>query len=279
MKKGEKRMKKIYVCLLSFASLNFVSDAFAEETSQAQVSLPPSASNFTSAQREEIEKIATEYLAKHPDVITNALQAAMIKQQQEEIAKIEKAVAENKDKIFKDAADPVGGNPKGTQSLVVFLDPYCGYCKKMHGELDTLLKTNKNVKVVFKDLPIMGQGSLMAVKAMLAAKEQGKYDQLQAAIFSSDKHLTKKQILKIASSLGIDVKKLEEDMKSKALQARIDQGLELAKALGIDKTPTLIIGETKVLPGYVTAEELDKKLKDIAKSPSAAQQEVSKKAS
>ncbi len=272
-------MKKIYVCLLSFASLNFVSEVFAEETSQAQVDLPSSASNFTSAQREEIEKIATEYLAKHPDIITNALQAAMIKQQQEEIAKIEKAVAENKDKIFKDAADPIGGNPKGTQSLVVFLDPYCGYCKKMHGELDTLLKTNKDVKVVFKDLPIMGQGSFMAVKAMLAAKEQGKYDQLQAAIFSADKHLTKKQILKIASSLGIDVKKLEEDMKSKALQARIDQGLELAKALGIDKTPTLIIGETKVLPGYVTAEELDKKLKDIAKSPSAAQQEVSKKAS
>ena len=149
-------MKKIYLCLLSFASLNLVNEVFAEEAPKTQVSPSPSASNFTSAQREEIEKIATDYLAKHPDVITSALQAAMIKQQQEEIAKIEKAVAENKDKIFKDAADPVGGNPKGTQSLVVFLDPYCGYCKKMHGELDTLLKTNKDVKVVFQKSPHHG---------------------------------------------------------------------------------------------------------------------------
>jgi protein-disulfide isomerase len=175
---------------------------------------------------------------------------------------MEKAVLENKDKIYKNAAAPIAGNAQGTQTLVVFMDPYCGFCKKFHAELDTLLNTNKDVKVIFKDIPIMGSSSVVAIKAMLAAKEQGKYDQLQKAVFSSEKPLTKKQLVKIAGSLGIDTKKLEADMKNKATQAHIDQDLELAKALGINGTPTLIIGERKVVPGYVEAEELNKMLRD-----------------
>jgi protein-disulfide isomerase len=257
-------MKKAYVCLLSFASLGLINGAFAADAPPVQVSSRPSASTLTQAQVVEIEKIIANYLKKNPDVIMNSFQAGMEAQQKEATAKMEKAVAENKNKIFKDAATPTAGNPHGTQSLVVFMDPYCGYCKKFHKELITLLKTNKDVKVIFKDIPIMGSNSEIAIKAMLAAKDQGKYDQLQNAIYSSDKSLTKKQILKIASSLGIDTKKLEHDMNDKTVQAEIDQNLELSKTLGINGTPTLIVGETTVLPGYVSAEELNKKLKESA---------------
>ena len=102
----------------------------------------------------------------------------------------------------------------------------------------------------------------MAVKAMLAAKIQGKYDQLQKAIFSADKHLSKKEVIKIATSLGIDAKQLEKDMKSKEIQAQIDRNSELAKVLGINGTPTLIVGESKVVPGFVSAEEVNKMLKE-----------------
>lgn len=287
-------MKKISISLLSFVSLICVNQAFAEEASNAatsasqpsasDTSAPASqtpASNFTQAQKDEIEKIVGEHLTNKPEVVTNALQAGMAKQQEEALAKMEKAVTENKDKIFNDAATPVAGNPKGTQTLVVFMDPYCGYCKKFHGELETLLSTNKDVKVIFKDIPIMGEDSIVAIKAMLAAKEQGKYDQLQQAIFTSDKHLTEKQLLKLADSLDIDTKKLKADMKSKDIQAHIDQDMELAKALGINGTPTLIIGETKVVPGYVGAEELDKMLKETTASaePAADSKAEVKKAS
>ena len=160
------------------------------------------------------------------------------------------------------------------------MDPYCGYCKKFHGEIDTLLRTNKDVKITFVDIPIMGPESITAVKAMLAAKMQGKYDQLQKAIFSSDKHLTKKQILKIADSLGIDKKQLEKDMKSKDIQAQVDHNSDLAKILGINGTPTLIVGKSKVIPGFVGAEEVNKNLKESTNPTHASESKpASEKAS
>jgi protein-disulfide isomerase len=260
-------MKKIYFGLLSFVSLAFVNIAIAEDTTQpsgATATTHSATAHFTSEQVGDIKKIMTEYITQNPDIIMTSFQAGMAEKQKEELAKVEKAVLENKDKIFKDQTIPIAGNPKGTESLVVFMDPYCGYCKKFHGELDNLVNTNKDVKITFIDIPIMGPGSIMAIKAMLAAKAQGKYDQLQKAIFSADKHLSKKQILKIADSLGIDTKQLEKDMKSKEILAQVDRNSELAKTLGINGTPTLIIGESKVVPGFVSAEELNKILKEIA---------------
>jgi len=265
-------MKMSYLNLMTLASLSFVNNSFADTAPQVpattpQAQTPPQAtSNFTSAQLSEIEKVIGDYLTKHPDAIMNAFQSGMEAQQKKVVAKMEKAVAENKDKIFNDTASPIGGNPKGTQSLVVFTDPICGYCKKFHGELDPLLSSNKDVKIIFKEIPIMGGGSTIAIKALLAAKTQNKYDQLQKAVYSSDKPLTKKQVLKLASSVGIDTKKLEEDMKNKAIQAEIDQSLELAKIIGINGTPTLIIGETKVVPGYMPAADLNKLLKETSSS-------------
>lgn len=228
---------------------------------------------FTAEQVKDIKKIVTEHLFQHPDLIMAAFQTGMEQKQKEEVAKIEKAVIENKDKIFKsNPAFPTAGNTKNpTQELVLFMDPYCGYCKKFHGELGTLLNTNKDVRVTFIDVPIMGPGSFVAIKALLAAKEQNKYDQLQQAIFSADKHLSKKQILKIAKSLGIDTKQLEKDMKSKAIQAQVNRNEALVKTLGMSGTPTLIIGESKVVPGFLSAEEVNKLLKENTSTTSQTQ--------
>ena len=274
-------MKNVYIGLLSFVSLTLAQEAYAENAPQAsesapQVQVSSQSSNFTPAQVEEIKKVVGEVLLQNPDLIMSSFQAGMEKQQKEAVVKMEQAVQDHKDKIFKDEKTPVAGNVKGTQSLVVFLDPGCGYCKKFHGELATLLNQNKDIKIIFKDIPIMGPNSITAIKALLAAKEQGKYDKLQKALFSSEKALTKKEIINLARSAGLDTKKLQADMKKKTIQEAIDQNLELAKVLGINGTPTLIIGETKVVPGYMSAEDLSKALKE-ASSPSS--QEKTKKTS
>lgn len=271
-------MKKIYIGLFAFVSLGFIDSAVA--ATDAPVAKPQQATaHFNLEQVSDIKKIITEYLIQHPDVVMTAFQAGMAEKQKEEIATMEKAVIENKDKIFKNPDSPTAGNHKNpTQALVVFMDPYCGYCKKFHGEIDTILSTNKDVKITFVDIPIMGPGSSLAVKAMLAAKAQGKYDQLQKALFTADKHLSKKQILKIAKSLGIDTKQLETDMKSKEIQSQVNRNSELAKALGINGTPTLIIGENKVIPGFVGAEEVNNMLKETT-SPVTETQPTPEKAS
>lgn len=258
-------MKKITLILLSTASICLTHIAFADTTTNTQ---PPSAvtavSNFTAAQVAEIEALISKYITSNPKVISESLQAAMAQKQQEEMAKMEKVVVANKDKIFKNDADPIGGNPKGTEILVVFTDPNCHYCKKFHPELAALLKTNNNVKIIFKDLPIMGNNSLLAIKAMLAAKNQGKYNEVQDAVYTAEKPLTRKQFMKLAEKLGMDIKKFDTDMKSKEIQAQIDQNLELSKTLGISGTPTLILGASTVVPGYVSADALNEKLKEVA---------------
>ncbi len=258
-------MKKIYLGLLSVACVGAFATWLAADTKSVQIPVTqaqPPASNFSAGQIAEIEKLVGDYIAKHPDIVMTSIQAGMDLQQKAEIENMEKAVAENKAKIFNDPSSPVIGNPKGTQSLVAFLDPYCGYCRKFHGELTTLLSKNKDVKVIIKEIPIMGDDSVLTIKALLAAKNQGKYEQLQTAVYSSDKHLDEKQIMKAASSLGIDTKKLKADMDDKAIQTEIDQTLELAKLIGVNGTPTLIVGEKTVLPGFISAEDLNKKLEE-----------------
>src|SRR3989338_7615000 len=131
---GDSTMKFFYIYLLSFSSLILQENVFAETAGQVPVTIPqtesaPQTPNFTSTQVTEIQKIVADYLTKNPAVVTASFQAGMELEQKEAVAKTEKAVAENKDKIFKNLKDPVQGNPKGSQSLVVFLDPNCGYCK------------------------------------------------------------------------------------------------------------------------------------------------------
>lgn len=258
-------MTKIYLTLLSAASISFTPIAFADTTTNPQPTpAVATTSNFTAAQVAEIEALVSKYITSNPKVISESLQAAMAQKQQEEMVKMEKVVVENKDKIFKNTSDPVAGNIKGTETLVVFADPNCGYCKKFHAEVASLLNANKNVKIIFKDLPIMGNNSLLAIKAMLAAKNQGKYSEVQDAFYTAEKPLTKKQVMKLAEKLGLDTKKLDEDMKSTEVQAQIDQNLELSKTLGINGTPTLILGEKTVIPGYLSADALNEKLKEVA---------------
>ena len=270
--------------MLSVASLGFVNGAFAEGaskeqalTADPQMNTAPhsSASTFTQVQLEEIKKTIADYLTNNPSAVMAAFQTGMALQQKEEIAKIEKAVAENKDKIFKSTTAPIAGNPQGSQSLVVFTDPNCGHCKHLASELDTLLKTNKDLKIIFKDITIMGPSSIMATKAMLAAKEQGKYNEVKKAIYASKKPLSKKFLHKLITSLGLDTKKFEADMKSKGIQDQMDQALNLSKAIGLTGTPLLIINETQVVPGYLSAEELKTKLKENS-DPAASEKDKPK---
>ena len=262
-------MKKLPIAFVSVATLALASTVFADNSKKTPEVVPtqaPNVSNFTPAQVTEIESRVAAYIKKNPQVISDSFQAAMALKQKEELKKMEKAVVANKSKIFQNTADPVAGNVKGSESLVAFMDPNCGFCKKFHKGLDALLQTNKNVKVIYKDIAIMGDPSVLAIKAMLAAKNQGKYSELQKEIYTSDKRLTKKEIMKLASSVGLDTKKLQADMKSKEIQAQIDQNLELSKTLGINGTPTLILGEKTIAPGYLSADDLKTKLKE-ASSP------------
>lgn len=215
---------------------------------------------LTPGQEKEVENIIQTYLKENPKVVMQAVEAAMTLTQLEEQQKLQQAVADNQDKLFKDARSPIGGNPQGKEELVVFMDPYCGFCKKFHSELDKALESNTDLKVVFKDIAIMGPGSNIAVLAMLAAAKQGKYKEMQEKVFEASDRLSKKELLREATVAGLNAKTLEQDMDSEDVRKLAEDTMTLAKDLGVNGTPTFIIGET-VHPGFVPADQLNQLLK------------------
>jgi len=212
----------------------------------------------------DVEGIVASYIKDHPEVVMESIQAAMAKEQEAVVEKMKQAVASNKDKIYGDKTDPTGGNTTASVTLVAFMDPYCGHCKHFHTELNKYLSENKDLKVIFKDIPIMGDPSKLAVKAMFAAQNQGKYQEMQNAIFLSDKHLNKKQIAKIAEKIGLKMDQFEKDMKSKELDARLDGSMSLATNIGVNGTPTLILGD-EVIPGFIPGDVLKEKVTALSK--------------
>ncbi len=183
----------------------------------------------------------------------NALQADDGDRQQ---AASRAAIVAAKDALV-DAADPVGGNPQGDVTIVEFFDTRCPYCRKLEPTMAALLARDHGVRLVYKDLPILGPASVLGSKALLAAQKQGGYEKLRDAIMAAPPDTTKPMIQAIAQKLGLDWKRLEHDMDDPSIGARIQANLKLAHGIGIEGTPALVIGGD-LIPGAVDTAELTK---------------------
>jgi protein-disulfide isomerase len=222
------------------------------------VATPLSAAEFTPAQRAEIVQILRDALKQDPSILRDAVGALQADDGSRQQASAHAAIAAAKDALD-DPADPVGGNPKGDVTIVEFFDTRCPYCRKLEPAMAELLEQDRGVRLIYKDLPILGPPSVLGSKAILAAQRQGGYEKLRAAIMSAPPQTTKPMIREAALQLGLDWKRLEHDMDDPAIQARIDTNLKLAHAIGIDGTPALVIGG-ELIPGAVELVELQKQV-------------------
>ena len=215
-------------------------------------SLSASAGEFTPAQRAEIVQILRDALKQDPSILRDAVAAMQADEGDHQRA----ALAAVKDTLV-DPADPVGGNPKGDVTIVEFFDTRCPYCRKLEPTMADLLTRDHGVRLVYKDLPILGPASVLGSKALLAAQKQGGYEKLRAAIMAAPPQTTEAIIQEAAQRLGLDWKRLRHDMDDPAIQARIDTNLKLARSVGIEGTPALVIGGD-LIPGAVDLADLRK---------------------
>ena len=157
--------------------------------------------------------------------------------------------------LLNDPSSPVSGNPKGDVTLVEFFDYRCGFCKRAADAVTQLQKDDPRVRVVYKDFPILGEGSELAAKAALASRVQGKHQAVHEALVASKREITKDGILTLAGEVGLDAKRLEADMANSEWQTVIDRNHALAKELGITGTPGFIVG-TELAPGALDLKAL-----------------------
>jgi len=218
---------------------------------------PALAQSFTEAQRQEIIAILRDALKRDPSILREAFAAIQEAEERSRGEAQRAAIRAQRAALLETPGDPVRGNPRGDVTIVEFFDVRCPYCKRLHGEMADLLRRDSNLRVIMKDLPILGPQSVVAARALLAAQRQGKYAELHDALMRLPGQPTEEAIRAEARRLGLDADRLFREMEDAAIQRRIEANLALARALQIEGTPALVIGD-ELVPGAVPVAELER---------------------
>lgn len=198
---------------------------------------------FNAKQTDAIRKVVRDYLMEHPEVIGEAIEALREKMRAQSEASAKKAIEARKDELFTAADDPVAGNAKGDIVVVEFFDYNCPYCKVVLDPMLEAAKADGKVKVVFKDMPILSEDSTTAARVALAAKKQGKYDEVHRAFMKFRGKLDDKAIFRLAGEAGANVDQLKKEMMAPEIEKQLRKNVELAHALDISSTPTFIVSD------------------------------------
>ena len=213
--------------------------------------LPAAAQSFSPQQRNEIEAIIKDYLIKNPEILRDVA-AALEKQQAEaDAAKGRKAVKEHAATLFNSPRQVVLGNPKGDVTMVEFFDYNCGYCKRAMVDMLDLLKNDPKLRVVLKEFPVLGEGSVEAAKIAAAATMQDKggkkYLEFHRKLLTGRGRVAKDQAIAAAKAAGFDVAQLQRDAEGPEVRKALEESFTLAEALGLNGTPSYVIGSNVVI--------------------------------
>ena len=209
---------------------------------------------FSAAQKDEIKTVIKDYLMENPEIIAEAMNELQAKQQREMEAQAAAKLVEYKD-FFKTADLPYAGNKDGDVTVIEFFDYNCGYCKKAFSDVQALLNTDDNVKVIFMEMPILSQQSMTAAKYALAAHKQGKYFEFHKALMEYQGSKDKATLKRLATEVGLDADQLEKDAQDPALKDTITENVSIAQDIGIRGTPGFIVGD-QLFRGYIGEEAL-----------------------
>jgi len=223
-----------------------------------------SSSSLTPVQKEEVEKLIGDYIRQNPRIILEAIEILKQQERQDEEERVSAAISRLQNQLTKQPTSPVGGNPDGDVTIVEFFDYRCGYCKKVLPEVIALLEQDKNLRYVFKELPILSPESEMAARAALAAwrQDKGKYVAYHTALMQAQGNLSERRILRLARNAGLDPAKIAKDMQHPKVEEELKRNVRLAEQIGIRGTPAFVIGNT-LIPGTVDLSRLQNTVADV----------------
>jgi protein-disulfide isomerase len=211
-------------------------------------------SNFTDAQRGEIEKIVKDYLLRHPEVLQEVATEMEKKQAVADADKLKGVISSHKEEIFNSSRQVTLGNPQGDVTLVEFFDYNCGYCKRALSDTLDLLKTDPKLKVVLKEFPVLGPGSVEAAQVAIAVRMQDKtgkkYLDFHQKLLGNRGQADKARALAAAKDAGLDMARIDKDLQSPEVKASLEEAMKLAEALGVNGTPSYVVGQS-MIPGAV----------------------------
>ena len=209
--------------------------------------------------RKAIEQVVREYLNNNPEILVDALKSLREKQEGKQKARSQTVLTSRRPELENDPATPFGGNIKGNVTVVEFVDYQCGYCKRVRPVVEELLRGDGNIRIVFKELPILGAPSVIAARAALAAWKQshGGYNKFHFALMATKGKLSEDRIMAVAAKSGLDVERLRRDMAAPEIDEALQKNFRLAEDLGIRGTPAFVIGK-RLVPGAIDLKAFQK---------------------
>ena len=209
-------------------------------------------------EREAFRAEVRAYLLDNPEVIMEAVELLEQRQQQSEAAHDLALVKAHAGEIFDDGFSWVGGNPDGDVTLVEFVDYRCGYCRKAHEEVKELVEKDGNIRLIYKEFPILGEASLQSSRFALAVKQlagDDAYAQAHDALISMKGDPSPTALARLADALGLDAQKVLAQMDSGEVTEAIRATRNLAQKLNISGTPTFVM-QDQLLRGYLPYEAM-----------------------
>jgi protein-disulfide isomerase len=221
------------------------------------------ADELTPAQRSAVERIVHDYLVAHPEVLQEAMTELEKRQTAAEAVKHKAAVKAHARLLFNSPDQVTLGNPKGNVTFVEFFDYNCAYCKRALTDMLTLMKTDPNLKVVLKEFPVLGPSSVQAARVAVAVRMQDKtgkkYLEFHQKLLGGRGRADAARALAVAKEVGLDMGRLQKDMKSPEVEKTLKQDFGLAEALGLNGTPSYVIG-VNVIVGAVGFDALKEQI-------------------
>jgi protein-disulfide isomerase len=224
---------------------------FAAAAALLMLAPPVSADEFSAPQKSEIEHIVRDYLVSHPEVLQEAIAELEKRQAAADLEKTKAAVTSNSETLFNSNRQVVLGNPNGDVTMVEFFDYNCGFCKRAMADMLDLLKNDPKLRVILKEFPVLGPGSVEAAKVAVAVRMQDKngkkYLDFHQKLLGGRGQADKARALAVAKEAGFDMKRLEADMDSEEAKASLEESLKLGETLGLNGTPSYVVGSDVVV--------------------------------
>lgn len=198
------------------------------------------AAGMSDAERKATEAVVRAYILDNPEIIPEAVEIL----QKREVAKRLTAAGSTVTRPFPGAE---AGNPDGDVTIVEFTDYNCGFCRASVPDVQRLLKSDGNVRVIYRELPILSQSSRDAALWALAAAKQGKHKAFHDALFAGGR-VNEASIIAAARSAGLDIAAAKSFASSREATQEVDRNLAMMQQIGFNGTPTFIIGD-QILEG------------------------------
>ncbi len=223
---------------------------------------PLAASAQDDLSEDRVRELVRETILANPEILLEAFEILDQRTLTAEASARSDVIGQQRLLLEQDPNAPVLANVDGDVTIVEFFDYNCPYCRRVKPTVEGLIEADAGIRIVYREWPILGDGSVFAARAALASREQGLYEEFHWALMGMEGRAEERSVLMIAQEVGLDVEQLRLDMEAPEIEEHIETSMRLAELLGVTGTPAFIIGDN-LIPGAVELEILQQAVDDV----------------